>query len=77
MLPCLGPPKWTQVMLDSIRENGNPRTLGDHYRPHGPTLALDLSVRILKLLWQFCFEQYRRTFGNFVSWECIEIWSNC
>lgn len=64
MLPCLGSPKWTQVMLGSIRENGNPRTRGDHYWPHGPTLALDLSVGILKFLWQFCFEQYKED-----SWQ--------
>ena len=61
MLPFLGPPKWTQVTLGSIRENGNPRTRGDHYWPCGLTLALDLSAMILKFLWQFCFEQYRRT----------------
>ena len=56
MLPFLGPPKWTQVTLGSIRENGNPRTRGDHYWPCAPTLALHLSAMDFKvfvavLLW--------------------------
>ena len=49
ILPFLGPPKWTQVLLGSIRENGNPRICGDHLGTW--PISQDFKVFVTVLLW--------------------------